>query len=182
MTRRKKMPDYNQQLIEIGEGDLTVQFAGEGAPVNIGYCRGAKFGYKLGITKVKAQFLDIVKIFQKDREINFEIEALENSARNLCIAMGLDVSIIDSTEAGKKKIQLPALTSNAPPFAEVKYKVADADDASKFYEIVLYKAQAGGELNLEFSGDKERTFKMMWTATPDPDNDNSPGELIVPEE
>ena len=167
----------NTDNIEIGEGDLTLQFEGEAEPTDVGGCIDAELEIKTKDLDVEVgQYIDPVDTFDISREISFSITLKEDTMRNFVTALGGDPA--DITVSDDKDIySFPANSVNTSKFAELIYTVARVRDKTKYRKITLYKVKAKGGIKYSFKKDKEVQYKVMFQAYADSVHDGKPGKI-----
>lgn len=170
----------DESKVELGEGELTLQFDGDGSPVDVGYCRSFKISVDPKYLKVKAgKQRGPIKVVKIDQDIMYEIELIENTARNYAIAMGESPTIVDETDPGQTVIQLPGISAQTPSEFQAIYKVAQLDDKTKFWYFVFYRCVCTSKLDVLFNRDKERVLKLSGEALSDPNNNDSQMEIQI---
>ncbi len=114
----------NTNNFEIGEGDLSLKYEGEGAAVDVGGCIDAELDVKVKNLSVEVgQLIDPVDNFMTGREINFSITLKEDSMRNFVIAAGGDPADI-VVAIGEEQYDFPSNSVATSKYAELIYKVA----------------------------------------------------------
>lgn len=170
----------DETKVELGEGELTLQFDGDGSPVDVGYCRSFKVSIDPKYLKIKAGLQrGPIKVVKIDEEIGFDIELLENSARNYAIAMGESPSLIDDTDPDQTVIKLPGISAQFPVEFSATYKVAQLEDKTKYWYFVFYRCVCTSKLDIMFNRDKERILKLQGEALSDPNEDDSQMEIQI---
>jgi hypothetical protein len=163
--------------IEIGEGDLTLQFDLEDEPTDVGGCIGAELEIKTKDLDVNVgQYIDAIDTFDISREIMFSITLKEDTMRNFVTALGGDpgdITVSDNVEI----YSLPSNSVNSSKFAELIYKVARVRDKTKFKTVTLYRVKSKGGIKYSFNKDKEIQYKVTFQAYADPVHDGKPGKL-----
>lgn len=167
----------NTENIEIGEGDLTLQFEGEASAVDVGGCMDAELGIKIKDLDVEVgQYIDPIDSFDVSREITFDITLKEDTMRNFVTALGGDPA--DITDAvDQETYDLPGNSVNTSKFAELIYTVARVRDKTKVRRVTLYKVKSKGGIKYSFKKDKEVQYKVSFQAYADPDHDGKPGKI-----
>lgn len=167
----------NTNNIEIGEGDLTLQFEGEDEATDVGGCIDAELEVKTKDLDVEVgQYIDPVDTFDISREITFGIVLKEDTMRNFVIALGGDPADI-TTSDDKDIYSFPANSVITSKFAELIYTVARVREKTKYRKVTLYRVKAKGGIKYSFKKDKEVQYKVMFQAYADPVHDGKPGKL-----
>jgi hypothetical protein len=162
--------------IEIGEGNLTLQFEGEDEATDVGGCIGAELEVKTKDLDISVgQYIDPVDTFDISREITFGVTLKEDTLRNFVTAMGGDPA--DITDGETEIYSFPANSVITAKFAELIYTVARVRDKTKFRKVTLYKVKAKGGVKYSFNKDKEVQYKAMFTAYADSVHDGKPGKI-----
>lgn len=165
--------------LEIGEGDLTLQFEGEDTPTNVGICENFRLNIQSQDLDVyTGQALDPIQNFNIGRTLEAKIILKEMTLRNIVIASGGDPADIDTqSEPGKEIYQFPGNSVSTPAFAELVYSVPNVNNKTKKSEVVFYRAKSVGNAEFAYVKDKERFVEVTFRAYADPDNDYSPGTI-----
>ena len=129
------------QNLEIGEGNLTVEYGSEGTGTDVGICIGANIKVEVEDLDVEAgQQIDPVDNFDIKRMIQFAVTLKEDTMRNLVLAMGGDPADIDDVGTpGHTIYVLPGGSVQGGEFSELVYTVARVKDKTKnkvFYEQI----------------------------------------------
>ena len=184
------MADWDVNNIHIGEGNLTLQFDDDEAPVAIGACANHVLDFSTKLLKIETgQSLLPIEQFIIGVECKGSIDMIEASMRNLVIAFGGDPNDVEASEPAGTLSYTIKSDVVAPPSAELVYEVGRPYDKTKKFRITLYKVQSSGGLKLTFKKDKENTFKFEYTALAYTDDDSNDvgiiemdeyGELVTP--
>jgi hypothetical protein len=163
--------------IEIGEGNLVLQFEGEGSATDVGGCSDAELEIKTKSLDVEVgQYIDPVDTFDISRDISFSVILKEDTMRNFVTAMGGDpADITDNT--GDETYEFPSNSVITSKFAELTYTVARVRNKLKYREITLYRCKAKGGIKYSFKKDKEVQYKVMFQAYADDAHSGSPGKF-----
>ncbi len=171
----------NSENIEIGAGNLTLQFDGDVAPVDVGGCANAELEIKNEEIDVQFdQLLDPADTFIVGREITFSVDLKEDTLRNLVIAAGGDPAGIDDgdTDPTKAIYEFPANSVSPAAFAELTYSVAQVRNKTKVKKVVLYKVKNMGGVKFKYEKKKERIYSCKFRAYADNDQGGKPGKII----
>jgi len=170
----------DESKVELGEGELTLKFESDGTPVDVGYCRSFKVSVDPKFLKIKAgKQRGPIKVVKIDEDVMFEIELLENTARNYAIALGESPTIVDDTDPDQTIIQLPGISAQSPVEFNATYKVAQLEDKTKYWYFVFYRCVCTSKLDILFNRDKERILKLTGEVLSDPNNDDSQLEIQI---
>lgn len=169
----------NKDNLEFGAGSMTLQYANDIAPVDIGGCSNAGMEIKTEDIDVDVdQYLDPLDNFIVGRVITFSVDMKEDTLRNLVIASGGDPDDIDTEEDPEKEIyHFPASSVQSSPFAELIYKVARIKNKSKYKTVILYKVKNQGGVNFKYEKKKERFYSVKFQAYADAAHDGKPGKV-----
>lgn len=167
------MSEWNEDNIEIGEGDLLLKFPEDVEPVDIGLCEGAELNREPEFLEVfTGQTLHPVKIFKIKEKCSFKILFKEAGAiRNMAIAMGVDPHDIES-DSEAESFTIKSNTVDSVPTCELEYRVPRVKDKTKYWVYSGARAAVMSAFKLAFMKDKERVYEVTFSMLPDPDNDN----------
>lgn len=167
----------NTDNIEIGEGNMSLQFEGEDVATDVGGCADAVLDVSIKDLDVEVgQFIDPVDNFIVGRAIKFEVVLKEDTLRNFVIASGGDPA--DITDSSEFEIySFPANSVAVSKFAELIYTVARVRDKTKYRKVTLYKVKSVGGIKYAYKKDKEVFYKATFKAFADSVHSGKPGEI-----
>ena len=160
----------NIDNIEIGEGDLTVWVGvdseggvGGVTQVEVGASRGAELAIKKSYKDIEiGQVLAPVQAPIIGEEASLKVTLLENTLKNLVIALGGDtddISVDTYTFGNSKKVT----------YCKVQYKCQQAQTfggVAKYDTVILFRTIAAEGLSLAFAKADERAFDVTFKAYP----------------
>lgn len=177
------MMSFNVDNIEIGAGNLTLQYPDDVSPVDIGGCTDAVFKPSLESLDVFFdQAIDPVDSFDIRSEVTFEVTMKEDILRNLVIAMGGDPSEIDSSDVDDDVFNIPGGSVRKSKFAVLHYDAPTIEDKTKSKIVHLYKVKVQGGTEVPFKKDEERMYAVVFKAFAPGDEElgGSPGYVSYP--
>ncbi|MCA9813015.1 MAG: hypothetical protein KC483_09180 [Nitrosarchaeum sp.] len=165
--------------VEIGEGDLGIKVGDEMAFTDVGGCRNASLKVETEDKDVEVgQFIDPIGSFDVARMIEFTIELVEDTMRNMVIAFGGDPAEI--TDAGGDLVyDFPANSVQGATFMALEYSVKQVLDSAKVKKVELFKCKPVGGVEVQFNKKNEKVYPVTFKAYADPDASvsGSPGKI-----
>ncbi|MBX7047226.1 MAG: hypothetical protein K1X86_15455 [Ignavibacteria bacterium] len=170
------MADTNN--LKLGEGTLTVQFEGENAPVDVGFCRNCDMDFKVNSISIEDGLNQSpIDSLDTNSAVSLEIELMEPTMRNFVLAVGGTPSDIEVVEESGSLIYKPAGGVQTSKFCQVVYKVRQVKNKTKQDIYTFYKCKSLEGVKFSHRKNKELVFKVKLMAFSDPENNGAPYQI-----
>lgn len=165
------------QLIELGEGNLTLKAPGDAAAVDVGGAEGAELSYVPEYLDLEVgQALSAIKTVMIGEKGTFKITLAESSMRNLAIAAGLDPVNNISSSVSDEAIVFGGFKSETLFLGE--YKVPQIDTPTKNYIVTMFKMRPTSGLVLPFKKKEARKFEVTFQLIADTTQNAALGKIV----
>lgn len=155
---------YDADKIELGAGNLKIKVLDSGPEVYVGGTLGAEFAYTPEMKDIEVdQTMAPITTVMIGEEGTLKVTILENTMRNLVIALGMDPDAdITGTAATPETVEFGG--KHSPVWLYLTYFVEQTADTAEDWIVYLYKARVTSGLTLPFSKEEERRFEVTFTA------------------
>lgn len=159
--------------IEIGAGNLSVKAAGEGDYTDCGAALDAELAPKVERKEVEcAQVLGTVKAPIVGTAVEFKVQLLERSLRNVALALGGDPADISAEVGPPAYHEFKWGGSFKNTECDIKYEVPQVDDRDKTDTLRIKKALAINGTTLPYKKKNETIFELTFMGIVDTSDGN----------